>query len=300
MIRFERILCPIDLDLSQASDEALRYALALVRAYGAQLYVSYCAEGIEPDNASALKATCGELEEVFQTSLARYGGGGSAPAWECAVTGGDTPAEAITREASARQIDLIVMGSRRRPLRAALLGSTAETVCRTAPCPVLVAHPQERGWVGMSGGEISLKRVLVGVDFSASAQLALAYGLSLAQQYQAELRLLHALPQPDENEAEISWAQGSAEGAYHEAARRLQQSVPADAYLWCDVKHIVRWGKPYRELLAYATEQSVDLVVIGAHGAGFGAQTLFGSNTDRVLRQAPCPVLVARPVEASS
>ena len=48
-------------------------------------------------------------------------------------------------------------------------------------------------------------------------------------------------------------------------------------------------------MLAYAEEQKVDLICMGVRGAGFGLRSLFGSNTDRVLRQAPCPVFIARP-----
>jgi hypothetical protein len=59
----------------------------------------------------------------------------------------------------------------------------------------------------------------------------------------------------------------------------------------------VRWGKPYREVLAYTKEHDIDLVCMGAHGTGFGMQALVGSNVDRVLRQSPCPVLVARPLK---
>jgi nucleotide-binding universal stress UspA family protein len=54
-------------------------------------------------------------------------------------------------------------------------------------------------------------------------------------------------------------------------------------------------GKHYREVLAYAEEQEIDLICMGVRGAGFDLRALFGSNTDRVLRQAPCPVLIARP-----
>jgi len=55
-------------------------------------------------------------------------------------------------------------------------------------------------------------------------------------------------------------------------------------------------GHPYREILNYAERNEIDLISVGAHGAGFGMRALFGSNVDRVLRQAPCPVLVARPL----
>ena len=56
-------------------------------------------------------------------------------------------------------------------------------------------------------------------------------------------------------------------------------------------------GNPYREILNYAEKNDADLISVGAHGAGFGMRALFGSNVDRVLRQAPCPVLVARPLK---
>ena len=60
---------------------------------------------------------------------------------------------------------------------------------------------------------------------------------------------------------------------------------------------VLRWGKPYREVLAYAREQEMDLVCMGALGRDFGLEALFGSNVDRVLRQAPCPSLIARPLK---
>jgi nucleotide-binding universal stress UspA family protein len=63
----------------------------------------------------------------------------------------------------------------------------------------------------------------------------------------------------------------------------------------CDVKRAVREGHPYREVLAYAHEQNIDLICMGASGTGFGMRAVFGSKADRVLRQAPCPVLIARP-----
>ena len=59
----------------------------------------------------------------------------------------------------------------------------------------------------------------------------------------------------------------------------------------------MREGHPYREVLSYADEQSMDLICMGASGTGFGMRALFGSNADCVLRQAPCPVLIARPLK---
>ena len=216
--------------------------------------------------------------------------------WEGVVGQDEDPGRAISDQAAEHKVDLIVMRSRRRPHRAALLGSTAESVSRTAPCAVLVTHADEREWVGAATREIALKKVLVAYDFSDYSELALNSGLSFAQEYQSELHLLHVLPRYTLDETEIAWYPIGNEGPYHQAARRLQKAVPAEAHLWCPIKHSVSEGQPYREILNYAERNQIDLICIGAHGAGFGMLTLFGSNVDRVLRQAPCPVLVARPL----
>ena len=114
------------------------------------------------------------------------------------------------------------------------------------------------------------------------------------------LPILHVLPPYTLDESEISWYPLGREGTYHKAAHRLQKAVPAEAHLWCDIKHAVSEGQPYREILNYAERNQIELICIGAHGAGFGMLALFGSNVDRVLRQAPCPVLVTRPLRPAT
>lgn len=288
----KRILCPTD--LTAESDEALRYALALARAYDAKLIAFHCEQtpGAAPLDQS-------EVKRLFELSLFRYLGAAELAAidWQRVVEPGNDPGAAITEYAADHGVDLIVMRSRRRPHRAALLGSTAEAVCRSAPCPVLVMHSDERDWVSGTSHQITIQRVLVAYDFSADSELALNSGLSFAQEYQAELHLLHVLPPASVEESEISWFPLGKENAYHKAARRLQKALPAEAQLWCDVKHAVSEGQAYREILSYAEKNAIDLICIGAHGAGFASRALFGSNVDRVLRQAPCPVLVTRPLK---
>lgn len=292
-MRIRRIICPTD--LTADSDAALRYGLALSRAYEAQLIQLYCESA---DAASTPTETSQSPVELMKAAVAKHAGppqNGNL-AVQSVVIDCDDPGDCITREAARNAADLIIMRSRRRPHRAALLGSVAESVCRTAPCPVLVLHDDERDWINEGGREISLKRVLVAYDFSDHSELALTLGLLIAQEYQAELHLLHVLPPFTLNEPEISWYPLGKEGIYHKAARRLQKAVPDEAHLWCKIKNVVSEGQPYREIIHYAERNEIDLVCIGAHGAGFGLLTLFGSNVDRVLRQAPCPVLVSRPL----
>jgi nucleotide-binding universal stress UspA family protein len=295
LMTIKRILCPTD--LTAESDEALRYALALARAYDAKLIAFHCKRA---DGDPARLQT--EVKASFEQALFQYLGPTELATidWERVVEQGNDPGEAISNYAADHGVDLIVMRSRRRPHRAALLGSTAEAVCRSAPCPVLVMHKDERAWVNESNHEITIKRVLVAYDFSDYSELALHSALSFAQEYQAELHLVHVLPPSSLEQTEVSWYPLGKEDAYHKSARRLQKAVPAEAHLWCQITHAVCEGQPYREILNYAEKNAIDLICIGAHGAGFASRALFGSNVDRVLRQAPCPVLVTRPLKPAS
>jgi len=288
MINIQRILCPTD--LSPYSGNAVRYALALARAHEAELILLHCTNELDTE------AELGLLETSLLQHLTPDDLKGSR--WRVVVAPANEIDEEIMRRAQSERVDLIVMRSRRRPHRAALLGSTAESVSRSAPCPVLVMHNDEREFI-TDALKVDLKRVLVAYDFSDYSELALRYGLSIAQENQAELHLLHVLPPRSVNEPEIAWYPMKGESAYHTAARRLQRVVPADVHLWCSVTTAVSEGNPYREILNYAEKNEIDLISVGAHGAGFGMRALFGSNVDRVLRQAPCPVLVARTLKPS-
>ena len=290
MIGFKHILCPTD--LTPESDAALRYAVALAAAYEAKLTVCHCAEATAPVDGTMRE----KFRERVESCVRRWTGVGHCPPadYEGIVIEGN-PGEAIVKTAAERRVDLIVMRSRRRPVAAALLGSVTEAVCGTAPCPALVTHPDEREWAGFTSCDIDLRRILVAQDFSIESELALQLAISLAQEYQAELHLLHVLPV-----ALAPTAAGLPQGMesdFHRAARALQRSIPDEVYLWRRVVQAVKCGQPYREILSYAEENEIDLICMGVHGAGFAMRALFGSNTDRVLRQAPCPALIARPLK---
>lgn len=296
MINVRLILCPTD--LTTESNGALRYAIALARAYDAKLMLLYCREaGSIVDWANSSQAA-----RLFEQSLFTYLDANELKAldWEAVLVEGDDAGKAIVKEAVKRNVDLIVMRSRRRPHAAALLGSTAETVSRQAPCPVLVTHPSEREWVGLTTCQIDLQRLLVAYDNSADADLALSYGTSLAQQYQAEVHLLHVISDEAAEEPEPAWSAARRESSYEIAAQRLQQAIPKEACLWCNIVTGVRCGQPWREIVAYAKEHKIDLICVGASGSGFSLEKMFGSTSDQVLRQAPCPVLVSRPVKVAA
>lgn len=293
MIKVNRILCPTD--LSTESDEALRYGVALARAYGAKLFLLHCSEADSLPEEKDREKMRSQMNRLFVESLVPHLGLATMNElkWEGILRHNISHVgRAIVQEAATQNIDLIVMRSRRRPRSAVLLGSTAETVCRNAPCPVLVTHPREREWVSMSSGEIDLNRVLIAQDFSHDSEIALNYGVSLAQEYQAEVHLMHVLATAGKEEPELAWSSSSSGNAYTFTARKLQESLPKEVQLWCKFINVVRCGRVYEEVLTYAKEHEIDLICIGVSGSDWTIGKLLGSNVDRVLREAPCPVLV--------
>lgn len=274
----DSILCPTN--LSPASDEALRYAVGLARAYNAKLFLCYVSENPQ-------ELTPEQVNKFFIDSIGPYISETDCPwlKWEGIIAKGEAE-EVIPELAKKHNVDIIVMRSRRRPYAAMLLGSTAEAVCHRAPCPVLVTHRQERKWVDLEG-EIHLKRILVAYDFSKYSDLALSYGLSLAQEFQTELHLMNVCS----DHLEMS------EDEKTKALAHLQQLIPQQADLWAKIVPVIASGQPYHQVLDYIQENQIDLVCMGAHGAGHTPWALFGSNVDRVLRQAICPVLVAHLAE---
>jgi nucleotide-binding universal stress UspA family protein len=278
--RINTILCPID--LSSDSNKALGYAIALARAFNARLYVCYCVNKLPPGGTGYIRTLIGDSISQHTHPL-----NAATLNWRSVVVEG-SPSEAIIDKTMDLKADLIVMYSRRRPYSAALFGSTAESICRVAPCPVLVVHSDERDWINETTGGIDIRYVLAAHDYSPFSNLALSYALSLSKQYNAELHMLNVLPFGLEN----VWVPPT-EKEKKEAIYRLKKVLPTEAYSKYIVQAEVREGQPYGVILNYVKEVDIDLICIGAHGKKSG-EWLFGSNTDRVLRSAPCPILIAR------
>jgi nucleotide-binding universal stress UspA family protein len=143
---------------------------------------------------------------------------------------------------------------------------------------------------------INLKTILVPSDFSECSDAALRYGLELARRFDATLHLLHVVQDPITQ----PWA---AEGFsaplfevvdkwQRDAKERLQQAVPAADAGRIVIAATIAW--PYAEILRYAVENNVDLIVMGTHGRGGMSHMLLGSIAEKVVRRAPCPVLTVR------
>jgi len=174
---------------------------------------------------------------------------------------------------------------------------------RTLSCPILVVRSLEQDLESFLKKEPRLKRILVGCDFSPDSDLAFQYALSFAQEFQSELHLVHVIEPPAYKNLQKSAAEAgeqAREDLRQPLNERLATMVPKEATNWCAPKTNLLAGEPHEELIKYAAIHDIDLIVLGVRGHSL-VETLFvGSTTDRVVRQATCPVLAVRPVVQSS
>jgi nucleotide-binding universal stress UspA family protein len=143
---------------------------------------------------------------------------------------------------------------------------------------------------------IALKKILVPTDFSECSEAAIRYGRALAEAFDASLFLLHVVQdpytQPWAAEAFPAPLGEMLEQWQQQARARLLESLPAGDRGKVGVATLV--GSPFYEIVRYAAEQQIDLIVIGTHGRGPLSHMLLGSVAEKVVRKAPCPVLTVR------
>jgi nucleotide-binding universal stress UspA family protein len=187
--------------------------------------------------------------------------------------------------AQKHNVELIVMGTHgRRGFDRLVLGSTTDRVIRRAACPVLVvSNPSHNLMTTAPDGSHRLSRIIYCTDFSDNSERALEYAISLTAEYDAELILLHATGgAPDVARAEAIIATRTEE---------LDKLISEDKRKNLNVTVVVRFGKPYEEIVRHATESQTSLIVMTARGGDAIDRAVFGSTTYRVIQLGPCPVL---------
>ena len=144
---------------------------------------------------------------------------------------------------------------------------------------------------------IVLKKILVATDFSEAADAALSYGRALARAFDARLHVVHVV---DDMYLRLGG------DAYAAVLPELQQDVERQARARLDelmvdndprplsADLIIREGAAASEIVKYAKDADIDLIVVGTHGRGAVAHLLMGSVAERVVRTAHCPVLTVR------
>lgn len=145
---------------------------------------------------------------------------------------------------------------------------------------------------------IEIRKILAPTDFSAHATQAVRYACSLAERFGAELHLLHVLSDiipagPDPMLTPVLPPEFYTESEAQSRATLARTIEPA----WGKpsfVSTAVRWGDPVEEIVDEARKIRADLVVIATHGRTGLRHALLGSVAERIVREAPCPVLTIR------
>ena len=137
---------------------------------------------------------------------------------------------------------------------------------------------------------ITLRRILVPTDFSETSAAALSYGTELARHFAARLFCLHVAEHP--GVAQTDDPIGIFETTQNAAHDRLRQLLTEEALKELQPDCAMRIGaNPADEIVRYAPEHAVDLIVIGTHGRGGMMRAVLGSVAEKVVRRASCPVL---------
>ena len=140
---------------------------------------------------------------------------------------------------------------------------------------------------------VALSHILVPHDFSETSAAAARYAIAVARNSHARITFLHVSSSAQaafDTEFPIGL-----EDAREDAVReRLLKIVSPLEQIELAPQFVVRPGSPAAEIVHYAEEHAVDLIVMGTHGRGFVAHVVMGSVAEKVVRTAPCPVLTVR------
>jgi len=294
-VQFKNILCATD--FSDFSNHTVGYGVALAKEFDARLIICHVVDlssvaiygefQLDPvgQQNRIMEDANAQLEELT---------GDQPLAWEPLITVGK-PADEISRAVVEKNIDLVITATRGRSgFKRLILGSVTERLMRTLSCPLLVLRSPEHEMVNAPEQTVQLKKILVGCDFSTDSGRAFDHGLSLAQEFQADLHLAHVIEPPVQPNLlkEETLLSGEIQEDYHGLLiQKLKDMVPVEAANWCTPQISIMQGQPYEELVKYAETRDIDMIVLGVRGRGLVKTLFLGSTTDRVIRNSPCPVL---------
>lgn len=307
MLEYRRILVPMD--FSDGAQHALAYATALARLEKAELHVIHAIQEeylLIPDGLTPLIPPAGYVSEIHkaaQSAVARIPEPTpplASPMKRDVIT--SLPAKGIVDYAGDHGIDLICIGTHGRSgLGRFAIGSVAERVVQLAGCSVLVVRRKEHPFMSPDDGAVRINRILAPVDFSEFSLGAARHAFHVAARLGATVDLVHVV---EENSPARSEAlktnvvvQDYLRNLVDSARTQLEDIQPAPESNVSVERH-VRMGRPHVEILNLAKERFTDLIVTSTHGRTGIAHWFLGSVAEMVVRKAPCPVLVARPVRA--
>lgn len=277
-------------DFSRLSDRALDYAFSFARRYDATVFATHVIdhglyatpstatmyEGMEslPYLDNVRRQLTHRLDELV--SNAEAAGVTCIPK----LVEGCVPAQ-LDVIAEVLDADLVVLGTRgEERWERLVMGSVAESVVHSSKAPVLTVGPRVFRRPQL---EVSLKHIIYATDFSSDSAHAAPYAISLAEEFDAKITLVHVLP-PEMRTHEDRLS------LHRYFNEQLQKLVPEDAEPWCEPEFILEYGGSSQAIVNLAEERSADLIVLGTRRSS-GVLTYFESGVAyKVMCHAECPV----------
>lgn len=146
---------------------------------------------------------------------------------------------------------------------------------------------------------INIRQILVATDFGESSKAAVQQATELAEAFHARLDVLHVVEEPygyvGNTHGFIPEVDAFRESLNNAARAQLQQVLTADEVQRWQARLSLRTGTPYAEIVRFAKDTGVDMIVMGTHGRGPLLHMLLGSVAEKVVRYAHCPVLTVPP-----
>lgn len=274
----QKILVP--LDGSESAEKALLMALGISSQSDSEVLVVRATPIVPPTSVGSPDMMTDynylesqELTETFHTQTKAYleeidtKYADRAPALRTLAELGD-PAAVIIDVASTEKANLIIMSTHGHSgMEYLMLGSVTERVLHGAPCPVLVVRDAQ-----------PLGSILVTLDGSELSESALEPALNTARLLGGQVTLLHV----------VEKRQHGGQEYLDDIAARFSNT---DVVLTTALTH----GSPVTQILEYVRSYEIDLIVMSTHGRSGIKRWLHGSVSEKVLREAPCAVMVVRP-----
>lgn len=268
-------------DFEESRDTLLDHTEALARLYGAEVQLVHAQPSFWKNWISS-----GLTDRQAADRLNRWAEALSERGvrTSCAPVLRGQVAEAILEHADSQEVGLITIGASNKSGLGRMLGATAEAIARFASQPV---------WIRRSP-TTRLKKVLCGVDGSESSKRALAAAVWISERSGARLTVTCALEDPTPHALGTPPSEVDAAAA----AYRKRRAEELDGFV-DDAGHgegVAErrwiWGRPAEALAALVADEGFDLLVIGRAGVGNVRRLLLGSTATRLLREAPCSVLL--------
>ena len=275
MFPFRNILFPTDFTAN--AHAALKYAAAFARHSGGRVLL------FSVQDAKAAGTVQAQGQELLSDQLL------SGVDKELILVEGEPPSQ-IAQGAIDHEIDLITVVMRgRNRLSLAFGSSIAEEIVAESPCAVLAVRPQQRDFIEET--DIRLKRVLLATNFRPSSVAATQLATQIANQLGAELHAVYVIGDYFE-QISVMFPEGGL-AALTRLRSYVQERMQHLSRAGSGAATHIAEGRPYQEIVKLADTVEADLIVIGTavHGSLFGNSQVLGSEIERVIRNAPCPVL---------